>query len=36
MTHSLEILFIVLLILAVITIVWFAGFVVLKLYKGQR
>ena len=36
MTHTLEIFFIVLLILAVITILWFAGFVVLKLYKGQR
>ncbi len=34
--HALEALFIGLLVVATVTIVWFAGFVVLKLFKGQR
>lgn len=34
--HAYEILFLGLLIAAVVTITWFAGYVVYKLYKGQR
>lgn len=35
-THALELIFLGLLIAAAVTITWFAGFVVYKLYKGQR
>jgi hypothetical protein len=35
MNNTLELVFIGLLIVATITIVWFAGFVVYKLFKGQ-
>ncbi len=34
--EALEALFIGLLVVATCTIMWFAGFVVYKLYKGQR
>src|SRR5690606_13387982 len=34
--HTLELIFLVLLIAATVTITWFAGYVVYKLYKGQR
>ena len=34
--HALEVFFLVLLIVVSIVIVWFAGFVVYRLYKGQR
>jgi hypothetical protein len=34
--HALEIVFIGLLVAATITIGWFAGFVVYRLFKGQR
>ncbi|ROS78862.1 hypothetical protein EDF32_0771 [Cellulomonas sp. PhB143] len=34
--HALEIFYIGLLLVATVTIVWFAGFVVYKLFKGQR
>ncbi|KZM33390.1 hypothetical protein ABIC85_001639 [Oerskovia enterophila] len=35
-THALELIFLGLLIAATVTITWFAGFVVYKLYQGQR
>jgi hypothetical protein len=34
--QALEIVFIGLLVAASLTIAWFAGYVVFKLYKGQR
>ncbi len=34
--HALEVFFLVLLIVVSIVIAWFAGFVVYRLYKGQR
>lgn len=34
--HALEVFFLVLLIVVSIVIMWFAGFVVYRLYKGQR
>ncbi len=34
--HALEVFFLVLLIAVSIVIAWFAGFVVYRLYKGQR
>lgn len=34
--HAVEAVFIVLLVLTALTIAWFAGLVVVKLYKGQR
>lgn len=36
MYHTLEAVFIGLLIAATITIAWFAGYVVYKLFTGQR
>lgn len=36
MYHTLEAVFIGLLAAASVTIVWFAGYVVYKLYTGQR
>lgn len=35
-THALELIFLGLLIAAAVTITWFAFYVVLKLFKGQR
>lgn len=35
-TEALEVVFIGLLVAATVTITWFAGFVVYRLYKGQR
>lgn len=34
--HAIEVFFLVLLIVVSIIIMWFAGFVVYRLYKGQR
>ncbi len=34
--HALEVFFLVLLIVVTLVITWFAGFVVYRLYKGQR
>ncbi|NOV99659.1 hypothetical protein HDG68_000527 [Isoptericola chiayiensis] len=34
--HALEIFFTSLLVAAVVTITWFAGYVVYKLFQGQR
>lgn len=34
--HALEVFFLVLLIVVTLVIMWFAGFVVYRLYKGQR
>jgi uncharacterized membrane protein len=34
--HALEVFFLVLLIVASIVIVWFAGYVVYRLFQGQR
>lgn len=34
--HMLELFFLGLLVAATVTITWFAGFVVYRLYKGQR
>jgi hypothetical protein len=34
--QALELLFVGLLIAATTTVVWFAGYVVYKLYRGQR
>ena len=34
--HTLELIFLGLLLAATFTITWFAGYVVYKLYKGQR
>ena len=34
--HTLELIFLGLLLAATVTITWFAGYVVYKLYKGQR
>lgn len=34
--HAIEVFFLVLLIVVSIVIMWFAGFVVYRLYKGQR
>ncbi len=34
--HALEVFFLVLLIVVSIVIAWFAGFVVYRLFKGQR
>lgn len=35
-TNALELIFLGLLVAATVTITWFAGYVVYKLYKGQR
>ncbi|PJJ70297.1 hypothetical protein CLV28_2128 [Sediminihabitans luteus] len=35
-THAYEVLFLGLLLAATVTITWFAGYVVYKLFKGQR
>lgn len=34
--HVIEMIFLGLLVAATVTITWFAGYVVYKLYKGQR
>jgi hypothetical protein len=34
--HAIEVFFLVLLIVVTLVITWFAGFVVYRLYKGQR
>lgn len=34
--HVIEMIFLGLLVAATVTITWFAGFVVYKLFKGQR
>jgi hypothetical protein len=34
--HAIEVFFLVLLIVVSIIIMWFAGFVVYRLYRGQR